>query len=153
MSKSKHIRIELTADERSHLETLIRSGNAPARMQTQARILLLSDRRQGEAKTETQIAEALLCSKNTVGNIRRRFAQEGLQAALSEKPRPGGKPKIDGEIEARLIALACSAPPSGKGHWTVRLLADKAIELGLIESISHVAVYQRLKKMKSSPGG
>lgn len=152
MSKSKHIRIELNDPQRTELTGLIHSGNAPARVQTRARILLLSDRSQGTAQTEQAIADALFCSKNTVGNVRRRFATAGLEAALYEKPRPGQKPKITGQVEARLIALACSAPPAGKQSWTLQMLSDKLIELHLVESISPVAVYQRLKKTRSSPG-
>ena len=152
MSKSKHIRICLTEAERTQLETLITRGSAPARMQTRARILLLSDRSFGAAKTEAEIASALLCSKNTVGNIRRRCAEEGVDAALVEKPRPGAIPKIDGETEARIILLACSAPPLGKARWTLRLLASQAVELGYVESISHVTIGERLKKTNSSLG-
>ena len=149
---SKHVSIFLSADERENLENLIRKSDAPARVQTRARILLLSDQSQGQRRTEHSIAESLLCSPGTVGNVRRRLAKEGLDAALFEKPRPGHRPKITGDIEAQLSVLACSDPPQGKARWTVRLLADKLVELGWLESISHVAVHQRLKKTSSSPG-
>jgi len=88
----------------------------------------------------------------TVGQICRRFAQDGLEAALTEKPRPGQPPKITGDIEAQLVTLACSDPPKGRSRWTLRLLADTMVELGYIESISNVAVYHRLKKTNSNPG-
>jgi hypothetical protein len=81
-----------------------------------------------------------------VGQVCRRFAQEGLEAALSEKPRPGQAPKITGEVEARLVALVCSEPPTDRTRWTLKLLAEKLVELELVDSISEVAVYKRLKK-------
>ena len=149
---SKHVSIFLSAHEREHLENLIRKSDAPARVQTRARILLLSDQSQGQRRTEHSIAESLLCSPGTVGNVRRRLAKEGLDAALFEKPRPGHRPKITGDIEAQPSVLACSDPPQGKARWTVRLLADKLVELGCLESISHVAVHQRPKKTRSNPG-
>ena len=149
---SKHVSISLSVQEREHLDNLIRKGNTPARVQTRVRILLLSDQSQGQRRTEQQIADALLCSPSTVGNVRRRLAKEGLPAALYEKPRPGHRPKITGDIEAHLTLLACSDPPTGKDRWTVRLLADKLVEMGCLDSISHVAVHERLKKTNSSPG-
>ena len=152
MSKSAHIRISLSEAERSQLQTLITSGAAPARTQTRARILLHSDRKTGAAKTEAALAEALLCSKNTVGNVRRRYAAEGLSAALYDKARPGAAPKITGDVEAKLTVLACSDPPEGHARWTLRLLADKAVELGYLQQISHVAVGEALKKTRLSPG-
>lgn len=149
---SKHIPLYLTPEQRSELETLIKSGNAPARIQTRARILLLADRRQADWHTDAQIAKTLLCSSGTVLCIRHRFLQEGLQAALSEKPRPGAKPKITGDVEAQLTVLACSDPPEGQTRWTVRLLAGRLVELGHVESISAPTVWERLKKTHSSPG-
>ena len=152
----KHVTVQLTEKQRQHLDNLIKKGNAPARVQTRARILLLSDRGQGqpgERHTEQSIAASLLCSPGTVGNVRRRFAEGGLDGALYEKPRPGKAPKITGDIEAHLTTLACSHPPRGKARWTVRLLADKLVELGHLPSISHVAVHERLKKTRLSPGG
>lgn len=151
----KHLRMELTAPQRQHLENLIRAGAAPARVQTRARILLLCDRsqgQQGQHRTNEAIADALLCSRGTISNIRRRFLSEGLEAALFEKPRPGQAPKITGDVEAQLTVLACCDPPTGKARWTMRLLADKLVEMGTVESLSHVAVHQRLKKTHSSQG-
>ena len=148
----KHLTIHLSDLQRQHLDNLIRAGTAPARAQSRARILLLSDRSQGECRTDQAIADALRCSRGTIGNVRRRFLDQGLEAALTEKPPPGQAPKITGDIEAQLTVLACSDPPQGKARWTVRLLADKLVELGWLESISHVAVHQRLKKTSSSPG-
>ena len=149
----KHISIHLTDEQRAELEQLIRSGSAPARTHTRARILLLSDRSQGQKRTLAEVVAALLCSKGTVRNVRRRFWREGLPAALYDKPRPGQEPKVTGDIEARLTMLACSAPPAGQGRWTLRLLAERMIELGYIGYISHVTVGEVLKKTRSSPGG
>lgn len=143
---SQHLSVHLSDAQRQHLDSLIKKGSAPARVQTRARILLLSDRSQGEKRTQQQVAQAVLCCTPTVGQVCRRFAVEGLDAALSEKPRPGQAPKITGEIEAHLVTLACSSPPEGCARWTLKLLAEKLVELQLVDSISEVAVYKRLKK-------
>ena len=150
---SKHVRIELKDEERSELERLIRSGNAPARKQTRVRILLLSDRSQGQKRTDPQVAEAVMCSTSTVGNIRRRYVEGGLSAALNDQGWPGAKPKLTGELEAKLVVLACSEPPKGFARWTLRLLADQMVELGYIDDISHVTVREWLKKTNLSLGG
>src|SRR5579862_8455816 len=119
---SQHIPLYLTSEQRTELETGIKSGNTPARVQTRARILLLADRSQGQFRTDGEIAEALLCSRATVANVRHRFLNEGLHAALVEKPRPGRTPKITGDMEAQIAVIACSDPPEGQARWTVRLL-------------------------------
>jgi len=147
------ISVELTREERAELEGMIRSGAASARAQSKARILLLTDQSQGERRTNQSIARSLSCSGVHVGRVRRRFVEEGLKAALYDKPRPGGVPKITGEIEAQLTVLACSDPPEGRKRWTLHLLADQMVALGYVESISHVAVLKRLKKTSSSRGG
>src|SRR6476661_8910668 len=133
---SQHIPLYLTPEQRTKLETGLKSGNAPARVQTRTRILLLTDRSTGDFRTDKQIAQALLCSPGSVANVRHRFLKEGLQAALAEKPRPGRAPKLTGEIEAQLTVIACSDPPEGYARWTVRLLADRMVELGLVDSLS-----------------
>jgi hypothetical protein len=150
---SQHLHVHLSDAQRQHLESLIKKGNAPARVQTRARILLLSDRSQGEKRTQQQVAEAALCCTPTVGQVCRRFALEGLEAALSEKPRPGQAPKITGDIEAHLVTLACSEPPEGCARWTFRLLTEKLVELRLVDCISEVAVYKRLKKRSEALEG
>ena len=149
----KHIQIELTEEQRTELEQLIHSGNAPARTNTRARILLLSDRSQGQKRTDQEVAEATLCSKSTVRNVRRRFLTGGLPLALYDKGWPGATPKFTGEVEAKLTMLACSEPPEGHARWTLRLLADQMIELGYVDYISHVTVRELLKKTHSSRGG
>ena len=145
--------IHLTTEQRNELERLIRVGHSPARTQTRARILLLSDQSAGQKRTGKEVAAALLCSPNTVANVRRRFNQEGLRAALYERPRPGPKPKVTGDIEAKLIMLACSQPPEGHAQWTLRLLANRMIELAYIDYLSHVTVGEVLKKTRLSRGG
>jgi hypothetical protein len=149
---SKHRKVTLTTEERERLESLIHSGKEAARTQTRARILLLTDYSEGEHWQDEAIAGALLCSQKTVVNVRQRYLAEGLVAALYDKPRPGQTPKLTGEVEAQLTLLACSDPPEGYARWTMRLLADKLVELELVEAISHVAVWERLKKTNSSPG-
>lgn len=149
---SQHLHVALTEVERKHLESLIRKGNAPARTQTRARILLLSDTNQEPVMNRQQVAKATLTHPITVGRICRTFVQEGRDAALYDKPRPGQKPKITGEVEAHLVALACSNPPEGRARWTLQLLADRLVELRLVDSISDVAIYKRLKKTRSNPG-
>ncbi len=144
--------VHLTNEQRVQLEGLIHAGKAPARTQTRARILLLTDRNQSHRWSDAEIAAAVLCNKNTVGNVRRRLMQEGLDAALYDKPRPGAKPKITGDVEAHLTLLACSTPPEGKQRWTLQMLADKLVELSYVESISDVAVMHRLKKTNSNRG-
>jgi transposase len=152
---AKHI--YLNDKERVELEQLIKSGVNSARVIGRARALLLVDRSQGKRKTIQEVAEAAMVSPRTVSYLKRRYFEGGTSGALYDKPRPGAKPKVDGEVEARLIALACSDPPEGYARWTLRLLADELVALEVIESISHVTVREVLKKTnlslgKSSPG-
>jgi transposase len=148
----KHIHVELKDTDRVELERLMRSGNSSARKQTRARILLLSDRSQGQKRTDPEVATAVMCSRGTVRNIRRRYVGGGLSAALNDKGWPGAKPKLTGELEAQLVMLACSEPPKGYARWTLRLLANCMVELGYIDDISHVTVREWLKKTRSSLG-
>lgn len=138
--------IQLTTEERRSLKTLFRSGKGSNRQQTRARILDLLDRK----LLPPQIAETLSCSIGTVYNVENRYLADGLQAALTDKPRSGRPPEIDGTQRAKITALACSEAPTGHARWTLRLLADKAVEFGLVESISHNAVKEILKKTTSS---
>ena len=148
----KHRTVELSKDQRQELEKLINRGQAPARSQSRARILLLLDRSQGQKRLDRDVAEAVMCSRSRVVDVRQRFVEEGLESALYDKPRPGQKPKITGDIEAQLVVLVCSDAPEGHDRWTLRLLAERLVALTELESISHVAVGERLKKMNSSPG-
>ena len=127
-------------------------GQGLARTQTKARILLLADRSLGDSRTDEQVAQAVMCHPLTVLRTRRRFADHGLGAALHDKERPGAQPKITGEVEAHLVHLACSPAPEGRCAWTLQLLADKLVELNLVDSISPTQVGVRLKKTRSSCG-
>lgn len=147
MPAAKYI-VELGSDERAQLLGLLRGGKTSARKIARARILLKAD----ERLTDEQIAEALHVGSATVGRVRQRFVKEGLESALRERPRPGGRCKLTGKQEAHLIATACSRAPEGHSQWTLRLLADKVVELGYAETCSHEAVRQVLKKTKSSRG-
>ena len=150
MGKQRHI--YLNENERTELEQLIKSGHHSARVLARARTLLLLDRSQGKKRTIQEVVEAAMVSQGTVSNTKKRYFTGGVDEALYEKPRPGAKPKIDGEVEAHLIAIACSDPPEGYERWTLRLLADELVALELVESISHVAVHNALKKTNLSPG-
>jgi len=149
---SKKLILHLSAEDREQLNKLIHAGTAPARVQTRARLLLLTDRSQGEARPDREVAGALFISQPMIGRIRRKYLEGGLKAALSEKPRAGCPPKITGEVEAQLVMLACSDPPAGRDCWTLQLLANRLVELRLVESLSAVAVHKRLKKTVSSRG-
>jgi hypothetical protein len=148
----KHTEIVLTKTQRTELEQLIRTGDVPARTHTRARILLLSDRSQRQKRTDQEVAEAALCSKGTVVQVRRRLVTGGLAHALYDKGWPGAKPKLTDEFEAQLTLLACSQPPDDAGRWTLRLLAERVVELGFVESISHVTIGEWLKKTNLSHG-
>jgi len=142
MPGKKYI-VELTQDERDELNDLTRKGEASARKLTRARILLKAD----EDWKDEQIVVALDTAVTTVERIRKRFVEGGLAKALKDDPRPGAKRKLDGRGEAYLIALTCSDPPDDHDHWALRLLADKLVELGVVDSISHEAVRKVLKKV------
>jgi len=143
---STHTRLYLSDSDREFLDNLIRAGKNPARTQMRARVLLATDYSQGAHIRDKDVADSLRVNVSTVSNIRKRYVRGGLDAALYDKPRPGAAPKITGEAEAYLIALACSEPPEGQTNWTLKLLADKLIELQYVESISTVAIHQHLKK-------
>jgi transposase len=145
--KKLHI-VSLKEEEREELKRYLRRGKSSARSLTRARILQLAD----EGRDDEVIAGALKVSKSTVSRIRMRYCEIGLDYALHEKARSGAPPKIDGRIEAQLTLLACSEPPDGRSKWTVRLLADKLVEIEVVESISHMSVQRLLKKMRLSLG-
>ena len=145
----KKYRVTLTADERHHLTTLIAAGKAAAQKLAHARILLKADAADGgPAWPDDRIAEALEVSRATVERVRQRFVEQGLEAALVRKKqaRPRRQRALDGRAEAKLIALACSRPPDGRKAWTMRLLADKLVELEVVPSVSDETVRRSLKK-------
>jgi hypothetical protein len=140
----------LTADERAELEALIRKGTGAAQKLARARILLKADQGDdGPAWADERVADALDVAARTVGNVRQRFVEAGLAGALSRKPqcRPSKVRLLDGRAEARLLALACSEPPTGRAHWTLQLLADRLVELRVVETISADTVGRALKKV------
>ena len=150
---STQIQLHLTSPQRKQLDKLIRSGTAQARTLTKARVLLLTDCSQDAHHTDEHIASALGVSMRNIVRVRKRYAQDGLEAALYDKPRSGRPPKITGDIEAQITVLACSDPPPGHAKWSLRLLADQTVELGYLDSISHVAISNRLKKTRCNRGG
>ena len=126
MPAKKYV-VDLAPEERDALLKLIRQGEAKARRLNRARILLKAD----EGLSDEQVAAMLDTGSATVGRVRQRFVEESLEGALSERPRRGQTPKLSGRDEAHLVAVACSAAPDGQANWSLRLLADKAVELGL----------------------
>jgi transposase len=151
--KKKYL-VKLSKKEREYLHKLISSGSAPARKLNRARILLKTDigkHAEAQALSDRQIAQMLDTSIATVQRARERFYEGGLEAALERsKPDRVYKRSLEGRAEAHLIALACSEPPRGRDRWSLRLLADKAVELGFVESISHETVRKTLKKTNLS---
>ena len=134
--------VELEPDEREILLELTRKGQLSARKMKRALVLLKAD----EGWKDDDIMEALNTSRSTVERTRKRFVEGSLDKALNEDPRPGQQVKLDEKGQAHLIAIACSDAPDGRDHWPLRLLADRLVELGVVESISHEAVRQALKK-------
>ena len=141
-------RVTLTAEERAGLEHLVTTGKAAARKLLHARILLLSDTSAGPSRTDDEIVSALGTGPRTIARVRQRFVTEGFAAALGHRPQPPrpDKIKIKGDVEQQLVRLACSDPPEGRCHWTLNLLADELVALGLVKSVSTETVRQALKK-------
>ena len=140
----------LSTEERESLTKLITSGRGPARMFTRVRILLKADQSDnGPGWSDEKISEALDVTVQTIERVRKQFVEEGFDAVLARRKytQKVSRKKIDGDVEAHLVALSCSKPPKGRARWTLRLLADSIVELGYVESISHEAVRQTLKKM------
>lgn len=144
----KKYHVTLSADEQQILLSLVHHGTAKARTLTRARILLLV----AEGLTDAAIAAVLQTNHSTVERTRQKYQAGGLDVALTERPRPGREPKLDGRQEAFLIALACSAPPEGRTCWTMQLLADQMVTLQQVDAISDETIRLRLKKIRSSPG-
>ena len=134
--------VNLSAAERDALTQLVRAGTRGARTLTRARVLLKA----GEGYSDSEVAAALDVGVATVHRIRQRCVEEGLEAALRDRPRQGGAPKFDTKQHAHVIALACSTPPEGRTRWTLRLLADRVVELGLAERCSYETIRRALKK-------
>lgn len=144
----KRYTIQLTTEERGQLNRLVRGGKHAARIVTRARILIKID----AGWTVPQIAAALDVSESTVYGVKRRYAAEGLDGVVRDRVQANRFRKLDQKAEAHLIALACSDAPEGHNHWTLQLLADRMVELGLVDSLSYETVRLKLKKTSSSPG-
>lgn len=143
--------VRLAREERSELENLVKSGRAEAYRIKHANILLAVDA-DGAGWSDEETQEAYRCHLNTVINVRQRFVEQGLEAALGRKKQeaPSREPLLDGDKEARLISIACSAPPEGRARWTLQLLADKLVALKVVDSICDQTVRRALKKMSLS---
>ena len=148
MGRPQTYRVELSTDEQDRLRRLTRKGKTAARTLRRAQILLLS----AEGATDAQIAATLRVGLSTVHRTRQRYCTDGLDRTLHERPRPGGAPKLDAKQEAMLIALACSAPPDERTTWTMQLLADRLVRLGVVDALSDETVRRTLKKTCSSRG-
>jgi len=145
---AKRYPVKLTEQERSDLLVLTGKGKASARRIKRALVLLRAD----EGATDERIAAGVGVGVATVERIRKRFVEEGLEEALTEKPRPPMPPKVSGKTEALLLALACSDVPEGRARWSMRMLADKLVELGAFDTISDETVRRSLKKARRSHG-
>jgi len=146
--------VTLTAEERKHLMQLISKGKTEGYRIRHAHILLALDEiEENKEWTDKTVSKAYHTTERSIGNLRRRFVEQGLDAALGrEKREVAPRNKIDGEIEAKIVALTCSDAPDGYSQWSLRLLADKVVELGIMESVSHTAIADCLKKTKLSHG-
>ncbi len=140
--------VRLTPEQRGELTDRLEREALNGRRRRHFQILLLAD----EGRTHEQIASATGASRSTVERHRTRFAREGLEAALTDRPRGGAPAKLDGKQQAMIVALACSDAPEGQARWTAKLLASRAVALEVVESVSETTVRRILKKMRSSPG-
>lgn len=150
----KRYRVTLTEAERRDLQAMVSKGKAAARKLVRARILLLADQADGgPAKADVEIVDALGCARGTVERLRQEFVEEGLDGILHPKPTARTYlRRLDGKAEAHLIAMACGAAPPGRARWTLRLLADRLVALGHVDSVSYETVRQTLKKTTLSRG-
>lgn len=151
MPTTKYI-IELSDSDRQALTDLVSKGQAPAKTILRANILLASDRQNKKHMTVAEIAEVYHTTATTVQNVRTSYSNNGLEETINRKKRekPPVPAKVTGDVEAHIIALACGAPPEGYEHWSVRLIAEKCVELNYIDSISHMTVSRILKKTNLS---
>lgn len=145
---AKRYRVTLTDEERERLESLTRKGTAAVRMVRRAQTLLLA----AEDRRDEEIATALRIGVSTVERTRRRCVEEGVEAALRERPRPGARPKLGPKEQAFVVALACTKPPEGRERWTMQLLAERVVELRIVPDITDEAI-RRLRKRTSSSRG
>ena len=145
--------VELTSEERKQLTELVKRGKTAGYKIRHAQMLLKLDQgKKGPGWPDSTVAEAFVAHITTVERLRKRFVEEGLEAALERHNRKNYTRKLDGHAEARLIAIACSEPPEGRNEWTLRLLADKLVELRVVDSVSHMTISRTLKKTNLSRG-
>jgi transposase len=153
MPPANKVEVRLTEEQRAALEQLVHTGTHPAHATRRARILLKADAAGPDAWPDERIAQALDINRMTVSRVRSQFAAEGLDATLYKKAAPGRQyRKLDGAQEAQLIALTCSPPPAGQARWTVKLLAQRLVELEVVQAIDPATVWRTLKKTSSSRG-
>ena len=145
MSQKNHC-VKLSKHERQHLQKIVRSGKDKARKITRCRVLLLADK----GKTDQEISDALGVCLATIFNIRRRYCKHELERTIGEAARSGQPPKFKGKSMAKITAIACSKPPEGRARWSLRLLADRVVELDIVESISYGSIHNILKKSNLS---
>jgi transposase len=145
---AKRYRVTLTEEEREYLEGLTRKGKAPVRMVRRAQTLLLAS----EERKDEDIAKVLRIGVSTVERTRQRSVEEGVAAALRERPRPGARPKLGPQAQAMVVALACTKPPEGRERWTMQLLADRVVELQVVPDITDESIRRLLKRTSSSRG-
>jgi transposase len=144
----KRYRVTLSEDERERLHLLMRKGTASVRMVRRAQILLLAS----EDRIDEEIAAALHVGVRTVERTRQRCVEEGVEASLRERSRPGARPKLGPKEQAYVVALACTKPPEGRERWTMQLLADRVVELQIVPDITDEAIRRLLKRTSSSRG-
>ena len=144
MTRPKQYEVTLTEEERAQLVAFTTKGMAAAREVRRARILLLA----AEGRRDRTVADAVGCCAGTVARVRRRCAEAGIEAALADRPRPGAAPLLDGKGEAFLVALACTAPPTGQSTWTMQVLAERLVALDIVDHISDETVRRTLKKTR-----
>jgi len=142
----KKIQIRLKVKDRKRLQEIVKRGEAKARKITRCHVLLLSDKKETNGKISRTLDIALL----TIRRIQQRYVEGGLESAIEERPRSGKPPKFSGKQQAKITALACSTPPEGRSRWTLRLLAEKVVELELVDDISYKSVGEILKKTNSN---
>jgi len=145
--------VELTSEERKQLQQLLKKGKVPGYKIRHAQMLLKANQgNKGPGWPDVQVAEVFAAHVTTVERLRKRFVEQGLEAALERNKRNNYARKLDGDAEAHLIAIACSAPPAGRSEWSLRLLADRLVELSVVDSISYMTVSRTLKKTNLSRG-
>ena len=145
-------RVYLTATEREELRKMVRKGKSKATAISKANVLLASDESK-ERRSETVLSQAYHCSIKTVERIRREFCERGMAIFEPQPRKTRSDKKIDGTVEAHILAISCSEPPAGQSRWKLQAIADKVVELGVVKQLSHTSVATVLKKMRLNPGG